>query len=105
MTITTKAPDLTPGYPSNGAKLGPAWSAIWAELVKAARRKDPYVDGRHLAETIAPEYDLDPATLVGLISRYAKVGMLEREGRPVTVKILNRSGTRNRTFYRISSDG
>jgi hypothetical protein len=105
MVLTLKAPDLTPGYPSKGPKLGPAWSAVWAELAKAARRKDPYVDGRVLAESLAAEFELDPATLVGMLSRFAKAGILDRQPRKVTVQILHRSGKRTRTFYRINTDG
>jgi hypothetical protein len=94
MDMTTKTvPDITPGYPSNGAKLGPAWSAIWRALARA----DDALDGRELAAKVAPKYELAPATLVALISRAAKAGLLDREPRPV----ITGRGTRTRTFYRI----
>lgn len=93
----TKAPDLTPGYPSNGEKLGPAWERVWSELSKASRRKDRFIDGRVLAETVAPEYDLAPATLVALLSRMGTAGHLDREYRPV----ISGRGKRNRTHYSI----
>ncbi len=95
--VTKTAPDLTPGYPSNGAKLGPAWSALWAELSKANRRKDTFLDGRVLADEVAPDYGLDPSTLVALLSRAAKAGLLTREGRSVQTG----RGKRVRTHYSI----
>lgn len=97
--VTNTAPDLTPGYPSNGAKLGPAWNALWAELAKANRRKDPYLDGRELADLIAPDYGLNPSTLVALLSRAALANLLLREGRAVQTA----RGNRTRTHYAIPS--
>lgn len=95
--MTTKtAPDITPGYPSNGAKLGPAWASIWRTLSRA----DDALDGRLLAEKHAKANDLAPATLVALISRAAKAGLLTREPRPVTTG----RGQRTRTFYRINEN-
>lgn len=91
------APDLTPGYPSNGAKLGPAWRAVWTELDKASRTQDPFLDGRELADTVAPDYGLAPATLVALLSRAAKAGLLNKESRSV----VSARGNRNRTHYRV----
>lgn len=91
--VTKKAPDLTPGYPSNGAKLGPAWNAVW----RALERAGDFRDGRVLADRIAPKYELEPATLVALMSRAAKAGLLAREGRPVKTG----RGTRTRTHYMI----
>jgi hypothetical protein len=102
MTITVKsAPDIPNpaypkgGYPTKGAKLGPAWSAIWRKL----NRADDYLDGRELADQVAPKHDLAPATLVALLSRAAKAGILQKELRPVQTK----RGARDRTFYRIPS--
>lgn len=97
-TTETIAPDLTPGYPSNGAKLGPAWRDIWAVL----RRTDGYLDGRTLAEEIAPQHDLNPATLVALLSRMARAHYLDRE-----LFLLEGPGEkrhkRHRTHYRIAA--
>jgi hypothetical protein len=99
--MTTKtAPDLTPGYPSKGAKLGPAWEAVWAELTKAARRKDPFVEGRDLAQRFASDYGLAPSTLVAVLSRAAKAKLLVADPRPVQT---NR-GVRNRNHYKIKTD-
>jgi hypothetical protein len=95
--MTNTAPDLSPGYPSRGTKLGPAWNDLWAALSKAKRRKDAYLDGRELAGEIAQTYDLNPATLIALMSRMAKGGHLDREQRPVQTN----GKTRNRTHYRI----
>lgn len=95
--MTTKtAPDITPGYPSNGAKLGPAWASMWRKL----RMSDDALDGRELSERVAAQHDLAPATLVALISRAAKAGLLTREPRPV----VTGRGQRTRTFYRINEN-
>jgi hypothetical protein len=98
MDMTSKTPPmLTDNYPAPGTRLGQGWAALWAELAKASRRVDPYLDGRELAEELAPAHDLNPSTLVALLSRMAKGGILEREGRPVQTG----RGSRNRTHYRI----
>lgn len=99
MTTHTKAPDIpnpaypNGGYPTGGEKLGPAWSAIWLKLNRAT----DHLDGRVLADSVAPEHDLAPATLVALLSRAAKAGVLEKELRPVQ----STRGARERAFYRI----
>jgi hypothetical protein len=97
MTTTRTVPDITPGYPSRGAQLGPAWTKIW----RALERSGDFEDGHELAARVAKTTGLAPATLVALISRAAKAGLLEREPRQVTVKILKRTGRRTHTFYRI----
>jgi hypothetical protein len=97
MTTTRTVPDISPGYPSKGAQLGPAWTKIW----RALERSGDFEDGHELAAKVAKATGLAPATLVALISRAAKAGLLEREPRQVEVKILERSGLRVRTFYRI----
>lgn len=99
MTNTT-APDLTPGYPSKGAKLGPAWRAVWAELDKVSSTPDPFLEGQELAATVAPDYGLSPNTLVALLSRAAKVGLLDKDTRPVQ----SSRGYRMRTHYRKRAD-
>lgn len=97
---TVTAPDLTPGYPSAGPKLGPAWTALYNALVDAARTSDPFLDGQELSASIAPDYGLADATLVALLSRAAKAGVLAREGRPVRTG----RGMRTRTHYRVTAD-
>lgn len=101
MNTITHAPDFpggrpgqTSGYPSKGAKVGPAWDEIWRRLEAA----QDALDGRELAAAVAPTHDLQPATLVALISRAAKAGILSREPREVTTG----RGPRTRTFYRIA---
>ena len=81
------------GYPTKGAKLGPAWRDIWKRLAK----EGDFLDGRELADTVAPRHDLAPATLVALLSRAAKAGVLDKDHRPV----VSTRGRRARTFYRI----
>jgi hypothetical protein len=93
---TLTAPDLTPGYPSKGPKLGPAWNALY----RALARGEDFQDGRVLAHKIAPKHDLDPATLVALLSRAAKAGILDKEPRPV----MTQRGFRSRTHYRVHAD-
>ena len=92
MTMQT-APDITPGYPSKGEKVGPAWNEIYAALVAA----NDFQDGRTLANEIAPRHDLNPATLIAILSRAALAGLLDKQPRPVASK----RGMRNRTHYRV----
>lgn len=101
MTITRTAPDITPGYPSKGAKLGPAWAEAWRLL---RRSRGGFVDGWELATKVTEDMDLQPVTLVAVIRRAANAGLLEREERPVKVKILSGEGTRKRMFYRIKDE-
>jgi hypothetical protein len=106
MNMQTEAPDLTPGYPSKGARLGPAWKDVWAIL-----QRDPgtYLDAWVIADEVAPTYDMSPLSIVQLMSRAAEAGILEREHRPVTTSITRvhkgrpttRPGTRLRSHYRI----
>lgn len=108
--ITVPAPDFPggrpgqdTGYPSKGKKLGPAWQQIWDRL----RMSSDAVDGKELADAVAPDYDLAPATLVGLLSRAALAGVLDKEHRSVQTTITRKGkttpATRTRTFYRIKS--
>ena len=93
MDIAT-APDLSPGYPSRGAKIGPAWRAVWTELSKTPGE---WRDGRALWLDIAPRYNLAPETLRAVMFRMAAGGKLEREARFVPT---NR-GKRAHTYFRI----
>lgn len=95
MNMTTEAPDLKPGYPSRGSKLGPAWNALWAELQAASQKPDPFMDGIELAGRVAPDYGLAPSTLIALLTRMATGGILARDSRPV----MSGRGARQRTFY------
>lgn len=108
MTNQRTAPDISPGYPSRGAVLGPAWAEIWTELEAA----QDYIDGLELAVRVAGRTEAQPATLVALLSRAARAQVLDRAPRVVTVPIV-RGGSpgepgqvrRTRTFYRISQIG
>ena len=94
------APDLTegymegkPGYPSRGAKLGPAWRYAWTRLHEV----QDWLDGRELAAEAAQRYGLKEATVAQLLTRMASAGHIAREHRPVN----SGRGPRNRSFYRI----
>lgn len=90
---TPTAPDITPGYPSKGKKLGPAWDAMWQKLTESGE----FIEGRELAEEVAPGFGLEPATLVALISRAAQAGLLDKDLQDVE----GARGMRSRSFYRI----
>jgi hypothetical protein len=95
--MTTKtAPDLSPGYPSRGAKIGPAWTAVWAELSKSPGE---WRDGRVLWMDIAPRYGLASETLRALMFRMASGGILESESRQVQTA----RGKRSHTHFRIKN--
>lgn len=90
---TATAPDLTPGYPSRGAKIGPAWTEAWTLLTQ---HPGEWLDGKEMWEDIGPRHDLNSGTLRALMFRMAKAGHLESESRQViTVK-----GRRSRTQFR-----
>lgn len=93
--IPEVAPEITPGYPYK-RRLYPAWQEVWDRL----READGSLDGRELSDQVAPAHGLEPATLVGVLSRAAAAGLLEREQRPVR----STRGVRSRTFYRIKND-
>lgn len=97
--MTTHAPDISPGYPSNGRHVGPAWRAIWQELEGVSA--GDYVDGTELAERHAVEGSVMASTLMGVISRAARMGLLDRETR----KVMGTRGPRPRTAFRISEAG
>jgi hypothetical protein len=90
---TVTAPDLTAGYPSKGARLGPAWSEAWAELIKYPGE---WRDGKELWTAVAERHNLHPDTLRGLMFRMASAGHLESESR----QVITPKGKRNRTQFR-----
>ena len=105
MTTQTRAPDISPNYPSKGRKLGPAWARIWSMLDNALVP----LDGKELADTVAAEQDLAPATLVALLSRAASAGLLTKEPKDVKIERSQadkpmRPTTRTRMFYSINPD-
>jgi hypothetical protein len=99
MTTTTRppktAPEISPGYPYK-RRLFPAWQEAWSIMRSKPRT---FVDGRELAERSAEASDVYATTMVGVLSRAANAGLLEREYRDVR----GESGKlRKRTFYRIA---
>lgn len=84
------------GYPATTGPLGKAWAEIWNALEDAP----DHLDGRALADKVAPKYGLVPATLVAVLSRAAHVGLLEKEARNVS---SGERGMRKRTHYRIKA--
>jgi hypothetical protein len=92
------APDLTPGYPSQGTKIGPAWTDIWTELAQAP---GVWRDGQEVWTGISERYGLNPGTLRGLMFRMAAGGILESKSRLV----LTAKGHRSRTHFRIKAQG
>lgn len=102
--MNSKAPDIPNpaypqgGYPTKGKRLGPAWEAIWRDLSRAAPE---FLDGKVLAEKVASKTELSPATLVALLGRAEKAGVLTKEGRPVHT---GKRGLRVRMFYTINQE-
>jgi len=101
MTVTAKAPDFTTntrgvGYPSGGAKIGPAWQAAWDRMRQASA--EDYLDGPAMAEAIGKDLGISPNTVLSLLFQAADRGYLERTHVPVA----GNRGVRNRTHYRIN---
>lgn len=101
MTDELTAPDITPGYPSKGRQIGPAWQVLYARLIAA---EGEYLDGRLLAVEVADERaglggrgNMSVETLAHLLRRAADRGILEREYR----ETKGTRGTRKKAFYRI----
>jgi hypothetical protein len=94
---TTTAPDLTPGYPSGGAKIGPAWDAVWHELSKSPGE---WRDGHTLWMDVAPRFQLSHETLRALMFRMAAGGHLESEIR----QVVTARGKRSHTHFRIKAN-
>lgn len=84
------APDLKPGYPSRGKRLGPAWREAWARLGRT------WIDGHVLSAAIAAEYDLSPDTVRALLYRMVNAGYLDRRLQVVETA----RGPRDRTHFR-----
>jgi hypothetical protein len=80
---TTTAPDLTPGYPSGGAKSPGEWR-----------------DGHTLWMDVAPRFQLSHETLRALMFRMAAGGHLESEIR----QVVTARGKRSHTHFRIKAN-
>lgn len=90
-------------YPNDGARLGPAWQAVWDALVASG---EDYLDGNELSRTVAKTYELGVPTVRNLLTIAAAQGMLQSELRRVQVE-LTRGGQHvsapyTRSFYRIT---
>lgn len=100
MSLTPPTFDMAPPrakprtrlYPDPETGLGRAWAAAWAELVTAG----DFVDGMELAERTAPVGEVQPITMITLLTRAATAGVIERELRVMP----STRGARRRTFYR-----
>lgn len=95
---TLTAPDLSPGYPSKGPRIGPAWTDAWNVM-----SADPsaWHDGQELWLAVAARHGLSKETVRALMFRMAgKDGPLER----VTAKVATAKGIRSRTQFRIRSE-
>lgn len=110
MTTEIKAPDFTPGYPSRGKKLGPAWQDIYSQL---AQNPSVSHDGQVLTGAAADKHDLSMQTLRVLMSRAARYGVLLREQKPAQSHVVRTSkggkrtsftATRMHTHYRINPE-
>lgn len=88
-------PDITPGYPSGGSRIGPAWVDVWVQLREAGAG---WTDGTGLATRVAADHQLAPSTVRNLFTSAHRVGLLE--ARYAKVEVPGR-GTRIRTHYRI----
>jgi hypothetical protein len=80
-------------YPDPETRLGAAWSESYERIRGAA---EP-VDGRVLADEIAPKHGLFPSTLVALYTRMASAGHLKRDHTFVETG----RGPRKRTHYSV----
>ncbi len=69
------APDITPGYPSGGEKIGPAWDLIWSKLGDTAGE---WVRGLDFATRHAAEAGLHPDTVVTLMRQASNRGLLQK---------------------------
>jgi hypothetical protein len=101
MTDELTVPDITPGYPSKGRQIGPAWRVLYTRLHLAG---DEYLDGRTLAVEVADERaglggrgNMSVETLAHLLRRAADKGVLEREYRTTS----GTRGMRRKAFYRV----
>lgn len=83
-------------YPDRG-RVG----AAWEEAYRALSADGGWLDGVELAKRLGKAHDLNPDTLIGLFTRMATAGKLDR--RPQDVKTTR--GARRRTHYRIPQKG
>ena len=70
------APDINPGYPSGGEKIGPAWEVCWEILGDGRWHK-----GTLLSNSVAERSDVIAKTVYGLLWQAAKKGIIDVEKR------------------------
>lgn len=83
-----------PTHFSPHGRVGKAWQAAWALMVAKGAE---FTDANELAAESANTQGLSPATMMGVLSRQAKAGVLERDYNVVD----GTRGPRKRTQYRI----
>ena len=88
-------PGYSTGYPDNRQNVGRAWSHAW----NAMRAAGPeYLDGNLIAKDAAESVSkLKPVTVLALLSRARRAGLLEVEHR----QVAGERGVRRRSFYRL----
>lgn len=92
--MANRVPNIAGDYPLAGEKIGPAWRDTWAVLSSGK-----WFAGADVAQWVAARQPVDPRTVIGLMQKARKAGLLE-------VKILKtkRDGVkRSRAHYRIKS--
>lgn len=68
------APDFTPGYPSKGERIGPAWIFAWNLLAPGEWQR-----GSDIAARVGGSTGLAASTVKNLLRSAAKAGHLEAE--------------------------
>lgn len=91
-------PDITPGYPSKGQRIGPAWVDMYAWLKAAGLG---WTDGTTLAARIAANHEVSADTLKNILSSARNAGLLEATHKRVDIP---GRGPRMRTHYRIKEE-
>ena len=72
--MTSDAPDFSPGYPSLGERIGPAWQKFLGSLVPGR-----WFFGTDLAHQMGPSLGIEPVTIKNLLRQAEKAGLLERK--------------------------
>lgn len=73
-----QAPDINPGYPSAGERLGPAWASLWRHLGDGCWHRTKALTG------LSADLGIAPSTVSNLVRQAAAKGLLEV--RKVTVE-------------------
>jgi hypothetical protein len=72
-TATSPAPDITPGYPSAGTRVGPAWNDLWQRLADGE-----WHGWLALTTDVAAAHDIQPKTAESLLYAARKSGLIEK---------------------------